>query len=230
MRTRIFISRPLAADSAFRRALDGHDIELFDESMIQFHPLPFFQLPDCDWLFFYSQKGVQFFFDQWITPLPEHIRLAGMGAATARALEQRAGRVDFSGTGNPEETAKAFLLRAANQKVLFPRASHSRRSIQRLLTGYIQAIDLVVYRNTPKRDTNIPDCNLLVFTSPLNARYFLQQYPLKDQQEVVAIGQTTAEALRQLGCPRVHIARQSTEEAMAEVVISLLTSDGNSVI
>ncbi|MCB0580815.1 MAG: uroporphyrinogen-III synthase, partial [Phaeodactylibacter sp.] len=41
-------------------------------------------------------------------------------------------------------------------------------------------------------------------------------------QSVVAIGRTTAEALRRLGVEEVAVAEEPSEEGLAEVVVSLL--------
>ena len=74
-------------------------VEPIGESLVAFYPLPFLQLPTCDWIFFYSRRAVQFFFDQLPAELPEKVLLATIGPATARALTQRGHEASFIGSG-----------------------------------------------------------------------------------------------------------------------------------
>ncbi|MEM9919311.1 MAG: uroporphyrinogen-III synthase [Bacteroidota bacterium] len=219
---RVFISRPLSEESAFRSLLAPYAVELIDQSLVVFHPLPIFQLPECEWIFFYSKNGVQYFFDQWTQPLAESICLGAIGKATAQALIQRGQKVDFVGSGHPEETALDFGQLAAGQRVLFPRASHSRRSVQQTLRGKIHILDLPVYRNQMRNDFDLPTCNILVFTSPLNAKAYFRKYNWEPSQTCVAIGATTAAALTQLTGQTPIVADRPTEAALAEKVIELI--------
>ncbi|MCB0562526.1 MAG: uroporphyrinogen-III synthase, partial [Phaeodactylibacter sp.] len=62
----------------------------------------------------------------------------------------------------------------------------------------------------------------LVFTSPLNAEVYFGKYALEKEQQVVAIGDTTAAALHRLGVRKVIVAEEPSEKSLASAVISLL--------
>ena len=180
--------------------MEQEGIEVIGTSLIAYTALPFEEVPAVDWIFFYSKKGVQFFLEGLIVPLSPTIHLATMGAGTASVLIEHGYQPTFIGTGEPDSTAKYFLEYAAAQKVLFPRAKASRRSIQRILKQQIEAYDLVVYNNTPKTSFHIPVVSCLVFTSPLNAQIYFSHHSYNGQL-VIAIGPTTAKALEKLNIP-----------------------------
>ena len=186
-------------------------------SLIAYTALPFGALPVVDWIFFYSKKGVEFFFKGLKMPLSPAIRLATMGAGTARVLLDHGYPATFIGTGEPRETAQLFLEEAASQRVLFPRATTSMRSIQTLLKQKIEVHDLLVYTNTPITSFQIDKASHLVFTSPLNVHAYFSNYSYEGQS-VVAIGPTTANALDRLRIPN-KIAIAPTEKALVSEVL-----------
>jgi uroporphyrinogen-III synthase len=177
-------------------------------------------LPDADWLFFYSPHGVKFLLQQISLENISRFKVAAMGSGTASTLQSYHVRVDFTGDGTPESTAKDFLLTAKGQRVLFCRAKESRQSIRRLLGSQITAIDLIVYENQPRSDFVLPDCDILVFTSPLNVQAYFTKKSWNDSKIIIAIGNTTAKALSLLGAGNVQIARRPSPEHLAEAVIA----------
>ncbi len=146
---------------------------------------------------------------------------AALGPATARELLRYTRRVDFTGSGDPVTTADAFRPLAQGKKVLFPAARHSQRSVPALLGDDITALHLVVYDNAPLPDPPRLEETVLVFTSPMNARAYFTRHPLLIHQRVVAIGQTTAATLTDLGITGVLVAEESTESALARTVLAL---------
>ena len=170
-----------------------------------------------DWIFFYSKKGVEFFLQGLSIPISPAIQLATMGAGTANKLIEKGYQPTFTGTGLPKETAHSFLQYADAQKVLFPRATKSMRSIQTILKEKIEVYDLEVYANTPKTSFQIPAVSCLVFTSPLNVQTYFGQYRY-DKQLVIAIGPTTLKALNRLNIP-CKMAKEPTEKALAWAVL-----------
>lgn len=212
---KVFISRDLKEGSAFRQILEPSAWEVYDESLIQFEALAFEYDLESDWIFFYSRNAVHFFFEGAVKGMPAGVQLGCMGESTAQALPRSA---DFIGNGEAAATAAAFLAKAKGQKVVFPRAKNSKKSIQLLLEGQIDVEDVVVYENKPKAEFSVPDVDVLVFTSPLNAQTYFQKYRRISDQKVVAIGQTTAAALRQMGIHEISIASKPYEEYLAKVV------------
>ena len=221
---KVFISRDLAEESIFRQSLKAYGCEVIGQSLIDFSPLPFDEVPKSDWLFFYSRNGVRFFFEQG--PLGvQWPRIAAMGAGTASALQNLGKSVDFVGSGAPEATAAAFIKIARDQSVLFVQASQSKQSVERLLAEDLKAIAFPVYNNQIKSPINIPVCDLLVFTSPMNVAAYFTHYTLAENQQVIAIGPSTAQALAQRQITP-QIAPQPDEQHLAQAVIALLASDG----
>ncbi len=224
---RIFISRELTAESNFRALFASYpDIEIAGESLLEFSPIPFDTVPDTDWIFFSSKQGVRFFFSQIQNlgiSLPENMLWAALGAGTAQALEAAGKVVDFTGNGHPSQTGYAFASRCKGQRVLFPQAEHSRRSIQPYLAPGTCVIDLTVYSNRIRSSFSVPESNLLILTSPLNARAFFSAYSLKPHQLVVAIGESTQKELIRLGVPKIFLPAAPSETGLAQLALDLLT-------
>lgn len=192
-------------------------IEILDESLLDFEPVAFKTLPVTDWLFFYSQQGVFHFFEQWKGE-PLWKNLAAFGPKTGSMLREKGHCVAFTGDGVAENTAKAFLLVGRQSKVTFVRANHSRKSLQQLLENECLISDLVVYNNKPRNSFEIPFCDILIFTSPLNVSSYFTQNPIQENQKIIAIGNTTLESIKGLGIQDVAVPEHPTEEALAQLL------------
>lgn len=218
--SKIFISRSLSPDSIFLQKLQAAGFEVIGESLMQFSPVRFTNLPQTDWIFFYSKKAVRFFFENLQkTDLQINAKLAALGEGTAMEIEKQGFKPYFVGNGEPEATAINFIKVAKNQRVIFPRAENSRQSVQQLLQGQIEELDIVVYQNEPRQDFDIPECEWLVFTSPLNAEAYFQRYSTKAGQKIIAIGETTAGVLRTIGLEKIQISESPSEEALADAIL-----------
>jgi uroporphyrinogen-III synthase len=187
--------------------------------LIKFFPIPVGDFPPVDWIFFYSQTAARFFFKQFSPKKVEDIRLASIGGATSEVITLICRLPDFNGNGDPAESAENFLQVAKGQRVLFPQANNSRQSIQNMLGDQITGINLVVYDNQPRTDFELPFFDCLVFTSPMNAQAYCSKKSLQDRQKIIAIGNTTARALYNLGAARVIIADMASEESLAKAVL-----------
>jgi len=219
---KVLITRPAPPESVLLRLLKPHGFEVEGRSLVEFSAVPFVLPLAFDWVFFYSGQGVRFFFEYLNSNgivLPETTRFGAIGPGTARLLET----VHFVGDGVPETTASAFGKVAAGKRVLFPRAAHSRQSVQGLLGDAIEALDLIVYDNTPVAEISFSDAGILIFTSPLNAQAYFSTHRLFPGQKVLAIGQTTAHALSEMDIGPVAIAPKPSEEALAALVLTLLS-------
>ena len=216
-----FISRSLPTGSEFRRLLTAQGWEVTGQSLVLLSALPFAGLPPADWIFFSSQNAVRFFFqavEQEGVDIPQ-VHWAAIGAATAGALKKYVSTVDFTGSGEPADTAATFRSVAADKRVVFPGARHSLQSVQRLLGEAVRGTHLEVYDNTPVADPAPRSEAVLVFTSPLNATAYLSRHPLRPGQHVVAIGQTTAAAIGGWSIESVTVAAAPTEAALAQAVL-----------
>jgi uroporphyrinogen-III synthase len=219
---RVFISRKLDADSLFYQILSKAGVDTFGISLVGFMGLPFSAPPLADWVFFYSSRSAAFFLrglSRLGYPTDRYAHYAALGKGTARSLQDLGITPAFIGDGSPKSTALAFLEKAEGQRVLFPRAKQSRQSVQRLLAGKLEMLDLVVYQNLILKNPKIPDTEYVVLTSPLNAHAYTLERKFSPDQRIVAIGQTTAGMLLELGISNFRIADQPTEEALAAAVL-----------
>lgn len=223
---KVFISRNLEPDSIFQKKLTAKGFDVQGVSLIHFESIEFSQIRDVDWIFFYSKKGIQFFFEglkkidaNWQESMKKY-QLATIGEASAAYLEKIYKKPDFAGNGEPKETATEFLKYAKGKRVLFPQATNSRQSIQKLLSDEITALSLVVYENQAAEGFAIAnDFDILVFTSPLNVEIYFKERNYVSGQRIIAIGNTTAEALENVGMERIEIAKEPSEEGLIEIVL-----------
>ena len=227
---KVFISRNLKTNSPFRQELEAAGMEVIGQSLIHFSPIAFEHIPTTDWLFFYSRNAVKYFFEglkELDMPNLKDLaylkskQWAVMGAGTAKALQNKGIPPNYVGTGHPKSTATNFEAIIKNQKILFIRAKTSKKSVQKLITNQTQVKDLVVYENSIKQNFELPTCDFLVFTSPLNTQAYFQKYPWQKQQKVVAIGNTTAKSLTTLGISDIKIALKPTEACLAKTVLGI---------
>lgn len=219
-----YISRNLQAQSAFRQILKANSVKVEGQSLIHFEPIPFSVVPDADWVFFYSPRAARFFLSNLPCPLSTKVKLGSIGPSTAQIATDLGYEIAFTGTGEPSASADAFAQVAKGQRVLFPRARHSRQSVQNKLGSIIKSIDLIVYDNHPAADFPLRCSEVLVFTSPLNAKTYLNRHDMLPGQQLLAIGNPTASACRSLGKDPV-LASAPNEEALAQAVLHCLAGE-----
>lgn len=198
---------------------------VFGQSFVALSPIPFDQVPECDWLFFSSQNAVRFFFqniEQQQMPIPE-VRWAALGPSTARAIEGFTGRVDFVGTGEPKGTAQLFRRYCAIPQgvctVVFPAAYRSRQSVMTQLKLDFNCKHFEIYNNQPIPNPAQRTEDVLAFTSPMNAEAYFSKHALLPGQRVVAIGGTTDRMLQYMGISETTIAAEPTERGLAEAAM-----------
>jgi uroporphyrinogen-III synthase len=177
---------------------EGHTV--IAVNFLEYRQVIFEKVPDVDCLFFYSRKGVEFFFERVeekeIT-LPKNVKFATLGANTAKTLRNYVEQVDFVGEGQPGITFNAFKKWFSGDTVLAVRADNSLNRLRQVTGVDWKLLDLVVYSNEIKESVNFEEHDIAVLTSPLNAKaYFKFQNP--PYPCLVAIGQTTATAIQTL--------------------------------
>lgn len=222
---RVFISRNQKESSTFKKQLEAKGIKVLGKSLVTIAPQEVEDIPVTDWIFFYSKNGVRYFFKSLAKlgkELSKDCQIAVIGAGTAQELRVAGFEPDFTGTGDPQTTARSFLAIAQGQTVLFPQAAQSRQSVQQQLGSHIQAIPLVVYHNEPLEHFEVPYSNLLVFTSPMNTKAYFRRYQLQPGQKVLAIGKTTAAALRTILGLEVPVASAPSEAGLAQAALAIL--------
>lgn len=221
----VFISRKLSADGAFNTILKAEGFDVAGESLVDFQAVPFDSIPKTDWIFFYSKKGVEFFMEG-LTKFETqnqlfYVNFGAIGEETAKTLEKYGFTPHFIGSGNPDTTASQFINLVQERTVLFPCALNSKHSIEKRIQDRIKCLNLIVYINLPKTDCRMLSQHFLVFTSPLNVEAYFNKHAIQPHQKVVAIGETTAAALRRMGLNEIAISERPTERCLAQKVIGL---------
>ncbi|HRH66588.1 MAG TPA: hydroxymethylbilane synthase [Bacteroidia bacterium] len=199
---KVFITRDLREKGVMQNVLQGLGFNLEGKAMIETLPVSFHSLPDSEWIFFSSKQAVKFFFRQ--QPDLREQKFACVGKATAEELRKFGKRADFIGSSNDTKmTGKQFAARVGSGKVLFPQAKGSLRSIQQQFVKPEQVIDLVVYETKKKNDGPAPEAEMIVFTSPSNVEAWFERFRIHPEQKIIAMGDATANALRQFGTVRL---------------------------
>lgn len=85
----------------------------------------------------------------------------------------------------------------------------------------MEIINLAIYDNLPKSAFEVAISDIYVFTSPLNVIAFSKKYDLTDKN-CIAIGETTAQQLKNSRALSVLTSPFTTEESMAQSIIDIL--------
>ncbi len=223
-RRKVFISRTVNEESPILKSLPEKDFEVLGYSLVAFSALPFEVVPKADWFFFYSSRGVKYFFEGLSKnkqQLPKQAKLATIGPATAQTLQTLGYTADFTGLGAPDLTAKAFEPFADHNSVAFVRAENSAQSVQKMLRADVTIWDLPVYKNEIKKEFEIPTVDYVVLTSSLNAKAYFTNYSIKAKQYIIAIGIPTADTIRNLTGVEVLIPKMPGESAIASLILEI---------
>ena len=215
---RVFISRSLKESSPIRETLG--DNPFLDQSLIQFAKLDF-EVPEADWIFFYSRNGVRYFFQDNNYHLYPFL-WACMNEGTADELSHYVTDISFIGSGASSEVAQSFKqVLQTNQVTCFIRAQNSVDSVLKQMNA-AGHFSIPVYNNEPISDVPKQAFDILIFTSPMNAEVWFQVNPYHDER-IIAIGNTTADHIRNmLSISNVMIAKQPSEEAIANCLKQIL--------
>jgi uroporphyrinogen-III synthase len=81
----------------------------------------------------------------------------------------------------------------------------------------VTVLDAVCYNNVAEPVSEPINADVMIFTSPLNVAAYLDHQPLGARTQVLAIGNSTAGALRQRGI-HCEVAAEPTETALVEVL------------
>ena len=219
MSKRLFISRSLSKDSVLQR-LEEEGVHVIGESLIEFTPLPIGKFPETDWIFFYSRRGVQYFFEQ--VPYSTDYEYGVIGPGTAATFYEITGRSPkYTGQSDAQKIADTYHLYEQGKSILFVKARNSLNSVQVLVEDIMQCKELIVYENEIRTDFEIEECDYLCFTSPMNVEAYLQKYEFSDQK-IFAIGNSTERKLLELTSKKIFKADQPSESALLDLIISEL--------
>ncbi len=217
----VFITRSLTDDSYFKNTLTAQKYKVTGISLIKIECIKFADVPKTDWIFFSSSSAVTHFFEQQPN-LSGSTKFGVIGKGTEMALKQFGHRADFIGKrADILETGISFSNLAYGKTILFPKAVDSLRSIQKQLVENTKAIDLDVYETTLVSDVEIPDAEIIVFTSPSNVKAFMTANKIKNHQKVIAIGKSTGKKLEEYGIVNYKTPYSTDEASLSEAVFGM---------
>ena len=220
----IFISRSLSDASAFH-AFKKWEWKIIDFSLVEFQPLGFKQEKNYNWIFFYSPRGIEIYFENHI--IREGTRYGVMGKSSAEIFHGLTQKYpDFIGEGQSDTIAQKFNELPGTEHVLFIKARNSRNTVQEYLESRGKhCTSLSVYENRAKTDFSIEKADILVFTSPLNAEAYFTQYTLRKEQ-IYAIGKTTALKIHELTGYKAPYPDVPSEEGIYDLILGELKRSG----
>ena len=213
---KVWISRELSNQSAFKRLLEKANGTITSQSLISKEVVPLTSLPNTDWVFINSSFALDSIVN-YVDELREK-KWAAFGKATASNLQKAGIHPIFTGEGSPLEVAQQFFNKLGKETVFIPSSNLSLGSVQELIPANQK--EVVTTYKTIYIKNKLPDQDCLVFTSPSNVEaYFLMN--TFQNQKVVSIGPSTTKALKEKGVQDVVETYESTELALADMVLSL---------
>jgi uroporphyrinogen-III synthase len=215
----LFISRKLSQDSLFHSCVN-QGIDIYDESLIDFTAIPFTK-PETNWIFFYSKKGIDFYFEN--LDLDTSQNYAVLGSATASYFNLKTNHfVDFIGNNNGEQIAERLKKTINGDSITFIKAKNSIESVETYFVESDNHKALAIYENRIKKveaikSMEIPSCDIVVLTSPMNAKAWFD-YKSYTNEKVIAIGKTTAFKIKTIINREVPYCKHPSENALYYLV------------
>lgn len=201
---------------------------------------------EYDWIVFTSANGVRGFFDRFFERFTDIRSVGGgrfacLGPATEKALRQYHLDSDLTAAQNDALSLGRELMAkhdVENQKVLVVTGNLNTPELPRLLAdGAMAIVDVLkVYATEEKSVAESPEAaefrrrgaDAIVFASPSAVESFLHQAASlrpdagARQPKAIAIGATTADALRKAGIPLAGTASAPTAKAIRDAVVAAL--------
>ena len=144
---KVFITRNLRKDDQFANLLTANNFQVYGKALIQTKLLDIqggFKKEEIGWVFFSSKQAVKYFFMQ--KPQLDNVKFGALGKGTAYAIRKAGKNADFVGySTDTRMTGKQFAATVGNEKVLFPQAKGSMRTIQQQFYNKKQVVNLLVY-------------------------------------------------------------------------------------
>ncbi len=195
-------------------------------------------LPDMQWIAFTSQNGVRYFFQRLFARgkdvrMLAHCKIAAVGPATARCLEEFGLRADCVPQSYDSEHLAERLAEREPGKILLPQAQNARPVLAEALSaaGYqvrtVEAYSSVTVANS--LDVRSLGLDAVTFASSVTVQRFLEQvsaeglaFLIEHGCEFIAIGERTAETMRSLQVPVTVVASESTLPGLVQACIQAL--------
>jgi len=201
---------------------------------------------EYDWLVFTSPNGVRGFFNRFFERFADirsigGVKIACVGPATEKAVRALHLEPDITSTQADGLSLGRKMMEShdiENQKILMATGNLSSPELASLLLDQGMAIVdvLKVYATEERPVTESPEAaefrrrgaDIIVFASPSAVESFIHQAASlrpesgAKQPKAVAIGPTTADAMKRSGIPLAAVATAPTAKAIRDAVISAL--------
>lgn len=232
----IVVTRPAESVNGLRRAVEQMGGKLLPVPTLAFEPFgdpvaiagAVARLETFDWVLFTSSNAVHYFIEQVLRDRtwPEGVRAGAVGAATERALARHDITACLTGKRGAAEFSRQFLDAVGEgARVLWPTSEQPRQELPTSLKAEGVTLEpLVVYRSVlPPPEAQVAaehvNADWILATSPQAGRNFVKLYGPHKNARWAAIGSSTQTELQKLLKTPVTVARETTLEALAEVLI-----------
>lgn len=228
---RIFISRPIQEVGKTLQDFASNGGELISEALVNFQPVSFDKNLTCEVIFFSSIRAAACYFNQ--EPIiPIELQYACAGQETAEKLKNQFQiSCDFIATnaGNPTESAQIFKAWLGQRNVLFPKSEQSLNTYSSVIPMN-QKTEIIVYRTTSISKLILP-CDLYIFSSPSNAKAFLEHNQLPNEANCLAWGSSTTAFLTSRDIPVFHQLQTGKLQELDQFLTNFLelNSDSNEI-
>ncbi len=253
---RIVVTRARAQAGELSRKLEGLGAEVLEFPTIEIKPPDDFapldnaihKLQGYDWLVFTSANGVEAFLDRLahhgldVRSIPKGTKIAAIGPATAKRVEDAGLRVDVVPL---EYRAEALLQEIsgsslAGQRFLIPRAKVAREVLpEKLREAGAEVVVPPAYESAPSADGRDDlrgrlgegTIGCVTFTASSTVENFVRAFGEEDSVEllkgtrVACIGPVTAETARGYGIRVDAEAKEYTIPGLVETVVALFTAE-----
>ena len=219
---RIFISRPIQEVGKTLQKFVSSGGELISESLVSFESVSFDKNLACEVIFFSSIRAAECYFSQ-VPSIPIELQYACAGQETAEKLKNQFQiSCDFiaANGGNPKESAQIFKSWLGQRHVLFPKSEQSLNSYSSVLP-IDQRTEIIVYK-TCSISKSIQPCELYIFSSPSNAKAFLEHNQLPNEANCLAWGASTSAFLASRGIPVFHQLQTGTLKELDQFLTNFL--------
>lgn len=216
----VFITRNVQKSDLFYRMLSDNGYTVNGHALIDIKMIPVKEVPRASWIFFSSKHAVKYLLKQYKPA--EGTKFAAVGKGTAEELRKFGYKPDFIGYSTDTRlTGKQFAATVKNEKVLFPQAKGSLRTVQNQFSDPSQVLNLIVYESIDRGEDAIPESDVIFFTSPSNVDAYFKKNTVRPDQKVIAMGHATASALEKYDIRKPRQVDSFSETAMARTVFSL---------
>jgi uroporphyrinogen-III synthase len=149
-------------------------------------------------------------------------RIFCIGHATREAVEKFFEKNSIAGTAlNAKELASAIIKKADADEVIFFCGDQRRDELIEILkAANVQVNEVIVYQTTPIPQRVDKKYDGILFFSPSAVKSFFEKNKLDQQTVLFAIGETTANELRQISGNKIIVSSKPNKENLLKEMVA----------